>query len=225
LLPLYAPRACSRSLGFPPISGLQAGPLECGSLLPLSPRELARGLLAFRQIPASKLACSKAAASRRTPKQRAVARIIKNQRSPSPLAALWTPRIFTSSGTAETTTRAMELHYLRTPTGRLIKDYGRLRTTTELSLPLDILQKQDRTRIIYLQAIKADDFICRKKGLFGQIQFTSLGTARRDLRQHESLHPTLRVVLPEYRCGGTDSASNSIQTPNSCRAWSKAHPN
>ena len=62
--------------------------LECGSLLPLYPRELARvpprRVESISRSAASELACSKAAASRRTPKQRAVARAIKNLWSPSP---------------------------------------------------------------------------------------------------------------------------------------------
>jgi hypothetical protein len=49
---------------------LLCGALECGSLLPLSPRELARGHLVSEGTPASKLACNKAAASCRTPKLR-----------------------------------------------------------------------------------------------------------------------------------------------------------
>jgi len=47
--------------------------LECGSLLPLSARELARGHLVSEVTPASKLACEKAAASCRTPKLRTFA--------------------------------------------------------------------------------------------------------------------------------------------------------
>ena len=100
-----------------------------------------------------------------------------------------TPRIFTNSETAETTTRAMESHYPRMPTGHSIKGYGRLRTITELSLQLGNLQKQARTRIIYSQAITANDFICRKIELFGQTQFTLLGTERRDSRQPEGSGP------------------------------------
>jgi len=89
-----------------------------------------------------------------------------------------TAGIFTNSETAEITTRAMESHYLRMPTGHSIKGYGRLRTTTELSLQWGILQKQGRTRIIYSQAVTEDDFISRKIKLFGPIQFTLLGTER-----------------------------------------------
>jgi len=49
---------------------LLCGALECGSLLPLSARELARGHSVSEVTPASKLACKKAAASCRTPKLR-----------------------------------------------------------------------------------------------------------------------------------------------------------
>jgi hypothetical protein len=49
---------------------LRCGGLECGSLLPLSPRQLARGHLVSEVTPASKLACNKAPASCRTPKLR-----------------------------------------------------------------------------------------------------------------------------------------------------------
>jgi len=61
LPPLSLPRACS-------LGGIDFGVRQLAAALPF--RELARGLSAFRQVPASKLACSKAAASRRTPKQR-----------------------------------------------------------------------------------------------------------------------------------------------------------
>src|SRR5208337_2853565 len=86
-----------------------------------------------------------------------------------------------SSETAETTTREMESRCPRTPIGHSIKGCGRLRTTTELSLQLDILQKQHRTRIIYSQAITANDSIYRKIEIFGPIRSTLLGTERRHL--------------------------------------------
>jgi len=50
----------------------------------LPPRACSRSSRLRAQLPASKLAHRKAAASRRTPKQRTVARIIKDQWSPSP---------------------------------------------------------------------------------------------------------------------------------------------
>lgn len=91
----------------------------------------------------------------------------------------------TNFATAETTTRVTESHYPRMPIGHSIRDYGQFRTTTELSWPSGILQKQDRTRIIYSKAIMADGFTCRKIELFGQIQFTLLGTGGRNSRRQE----------------------------------------
>jgi hypothetical protein len=75
---------------------------------------------------------------------------------------------------AAITTRAMESRYLRMPTGHSIKGDGRYRMITESSLLLGSLQKQDRMRIIYWQAITEDGFISRKIKLFGQIRFTLL---------------------------------------------------
>ena len=176
------------------IPGIFRAVLECGSLLPLYPRELARvpprWVESISRSAASKLACGKAAASRRTPKQRTVARAVRELWSPSLPAASLTRLIFMNSGTGATMTRAMESHYPRTPTGHSIKGYGRLRTTTELSLPLGILQKQVRTRKIYSQAVTADDFISRKLKPFGQIRSTWLGTASRDSNQRELSPPT-----------------------------------
>jgi hypothetical protein len=97
----------------------------------------------------------------------------------------------------------MESRYPGAPIGHSIKGCGRLRPATELPLPLDILQKQDRTRIIYSQAITEDGFICRKTELFGQTRFTLLGTERRDSKQRDgqsqlgsvgSIH--VRITLP-----------------------------
>jgi predicted restriction endonuclease len=62
----------------------------------------------------------------------------------------------------------------RMPTGHSIKGDGRYRMITESSLLLGSLQKQDRMRIIYWQAITEDGFISRKIKLFGQIRFTLL---------------------------------------------------
>jgi len=69
-------------------------------------------------------------------------------------------------------TRETKSLYLRMPIGHSIKAFGRLQTTTELFLPLGISPNQDQTRTIYLRAITADNFIYRRKELFGQTQFT-----------------------------------------------------
>jgi len=57
------------------------------------------------------------------------------------------------------------------------------RPTIRLLLQRGNLQKPGRTRIIYSQAVTANDFICRKTRLVGQIRFTLLGTERRDSKQ------------------------------------------
>ena len=67
------------------------------------------------------------------------------------------------------------------------------RPTIQLLLQLCNLQKQDRTRIIYSKAITADDSASRKIELFGQIQFTLLGTEGRDSKQPERCLSTPRV--------------------------------
>src|SRR6266567_9066773 len=92
-------------------------------------------------------------------------------------------RTFMNSETAGTTILEMDSRYPRMPMGHSIKGCGRLRTTTELSLQWDILQKQDQVRIICSQAITEDAFISRKIELFGQIRFTLLGIERRDSKQ------------------------------------------
>src|SRR5437667_9341308 len=97
-----------------------------------------------------------------------------------------------SSVAAETTTRVTESHYPRTPTGHSIKGSGRLRTITELLLPSDTFQKPDRTRIIYWQAITANNSACRKIKRCGQIQSTLLGTGRRGSKQRKRFLPDLR---------------------------------
>jgi hypothetical protein len=58
-----------------------------------------------------------------------------------------------------------------TPTVRRVP-----RMTIELLSHLGILQRQDRTRVIYSKAVTADHPIYRKTRLFGQTQFTLLGT-------------------------------------------------
>src|SRR5437667_6071013 len=90
-----------------------------------------------------------------------------------------------SSVAAETTTRVTESHYRRTPTGHSIKGSGRLRTITELLLPSDTFQKPDRTRIIYWQAITANNSACRMIKHFGQIRFIWLGTERRNSKPRD----------------------------------------
>jgi hypothetical protein len=74
----------------------------------------------------------------------------------------------------------------------------------DASLLPDTLQKQDRTRIIYSKAITADHSICRKIEPSGQIQFTWLGTKRRDSKQRESLSQVHEPGFDTFRCGAFD---------------------
>jgi len=112
----------------------------------------------------------------------------------------------------------MESYYLRMPIGHLTKGYGRLRTITGSSLQLGNLQKQVRTRIIYSKAIKANDFICRKKEPFGQTRFILLGTERPHSKQHERFcaecieAPNSDPCEPCYGRGvyATDPSSQSV---------------